>query len=107
MEACPTCGRPMPRRHTLISREGDLLAELRKRRDSEVYRIKGTDQWAITHRKGIRVDSDLVSGLVKARVLRPTYLGLNDSFGLGPTIDVEATIEARRRSGIRTQIVYA
>ena len=109
---CPTCGqyvgepeREPPRR--LILRQDDLLRSLREIPGRHVYRVNLTQRWAITYLADAEVAGDLVASLVNSGVLRRVYLGVDDAFGLDPTIDVDATVERRRQTGRKDIIVYA
>lgn len=102
-ERCPTCGQlvvdePPQETTTMFTREGDLVAALRAQVEGQVYRIDGSNEWAITRIRGVRVAADLVKGMVAARVLRRAYSTCDDAFWLGPTIDIEATLELRKQT---------
>lgn len=101
-EVCPTCGQPMPRR--LLGTD-DILALLRLDCDRYLYRSpKGT--WHLTSHRG-EADRRAVAGLIESGTVRPTYSTATDCFWLGRTIDIDATLAERKRSGNKKAIVYA
>jgi hypothetical protein len=100
MEKCPTCGQAIQ----LLHREAEVLSLLRGPPMREIYAAQD-GHWHITFGKG-RVHASVVSALVAKGVVRPVYDDCSDYYGLGPTLDVKATLEARKRSGNKKQRVY-
>lgn len=95
----------------LIDREDELLAILTsadpKGKLHEVYRAQaGT--WHYTHsgRDAHRIAPHLITALVGSGVLHRVYNGTGDAYWLGPTMDIDATVAQRNRTGDKSIIVY-
>src|SRR6185312_8919118 len=100
---CPTCGRPLQKTTREIDSTDELLAELRK--GVEVYKSQnGT--WHLTKTRDVEVSGFAVSALVRGGQIRRTYSNFADCYGTALTIDVEATLEARKKHGKHTPLVY-
>jgi hypothetical protein len=82
-----------------------LLQDLRGR---EIYWSPKTDSWHYTYSGNDRhfIAQGVVELLVTSGALQPSYVGARDCFGLGPTLDVEASYEFSAKAG-RTMLVYA
>lgn len=86
-----------PTLHWIVETE-DLLSRLRG--GLEVYRIDGTQSWTLTRTGGVRVDRKLVERLAAEGIIRSVYSNCpRDSYHLGRTLDVDRTLESRKRLG--------
>ena len=108
MTTCPCCGSTITQPERVIDDEHELMMLLHARSDRQIYRSRvGTWHYTYSGSDRHRVSDDLVRRMVEARTLRPTYLGSEESFGLERTIDLDKTIQARRKAGKRDIIIYA
>jgi hypothetical protein len=97
---CPTCGQTVQR---VIRDPAELLDELRDGRD--VYRsVNGT--WHLTRTRNMTITPEAVYELLKYGKIVRTYSNCDDCFRIGQTIDIEATMQARRRLGKKAPLVY-
>ena len=70
----------------------------------EVY--KGRDgRWYVTYGGG-PITEATVRSLVARKLIQRTYADYADSFQVGPTIDMAATQERRKREGRKAPLVY-
>lgn len=108
MDICPTCGQLVYKAKHTISDAEELVRILRALEGRSCYRtVTGT--WHYTNSGSDRrvIAPGLISHLVEAGVLRQHYTSTNDSYWLGRTIDVDASLEARRLRGKAAGLVYA
>lgn len=81
-----------------------VLHLLGERSGREIYR--GQDgNWYLTYGGG-QVDPELVRSLVESGRVRRVYVGCDEGFHLGRTIDLEASVEHRKQTGYRRALIY-
>jgi hypothetical protein len=102
VRATPASEARYPRR---ITSPDDLLSELQSR-PRDVYLSPPNGTWHLTSTRGVIVSESAVRELVERGVLVRTYSDCADCFNLGPTIDVQATLEARKKHGRHAPLVY-
>jgi hypothetical protein len=97
---CPTCGQQ-------IGIGADKLLDLLRHGvpKREVY--KGQDgRWYVTYGGGGPISDATVRSLVERKLIQRTYATYDGSFQVGPTIDIGATQERRKREGKKAPLVY-
>ncbi len=109
---CPTCGQVTVQHRTapLVTTQSEFLSIMREREDRHVYRVDGSNRWVFTNpgtARRVEVAPALIGELARLKVIRLAYLGVQDCYGLGPTVDVEASLELRRKTGNKKSVVYA
>ncbi len=106
---CNSCGQPLHGYHAsrVIQDEDELLRLLSEEPGRSCYRT-ADGRWRYTNDRDSRhvISGDLIKKLVRAGKLRKRYSNTDQSYWVGGTIDVEATMAARRRRG-DSPIVYA
>jgi len=71
---------------------------------SQVFMTGGS--WCVTYRGGTTSEAAVMSLKAKG-LIRPVYSNMpNDCFHIGPTIDCDATMAARKRYGNRHPLLY-
>lgn len=96
---CPTCGQT-------IGLDADKLLHLLRhaKPKHKIYRARN-GEWYVTYGGG-PVGEAVVRSLVERKLIRRTYSNYEDSYQVGPTIDMEATQERRKREGRKAPLVY-
>lgn len=98
---CPTCGQPIP-----SNNERDRLVKLLSDPERDLY--QGQDgSWNVT-RGGGEFSRAVVAELVAEGVIRSKYNNCPDQcYHIGKTIDIDATMAARKKLGKKAPTVYA
>lgn len=95
----------------LIASEDELLAILAsadpKGKLHQVYRSQaGTWHYTYSGRDAHRIAPHLITALVGSGVLHRVYNDTGDAYWLGQTMDIDATVAERSRTGDSRAIVY-
>lgn len=88
-----------------ITTARDLLAALRAHPEKDVYRSDHGMMWHLTYTPNCEVTKEAVEGAIASGVLLPTYSNTRDSWGIRPTLDIDATVAARN-AGNRSAKIY-
>lgn len=70
-----------------------------------VYQVKDSYRWRIT--RGGDVRPELVMALIDGGALRPVYSNCPSALWPGRTIDVDASLALRKRTGNKAAVIYA
>jgi hypothetical protein len=112
-EKCALCGQRLPvppdpaDRRGVITDEHELLAILTERAEREIYRSEmGSWHYTNAGKDRRRVAVALIHSLIRRGTLRPVYSNTRDAYWLGRTIDINATLAARRMHGKKADLVY-
>lgn len=95
----------------IIDNEDELMAILKSidpnGKMRQVY-LSQSDTWHYTQSGDDprAIDRRLITALVGSGVLGRVYNNTGDTYWLGPTMDVDATVSERARTGVRHTIVY-
>jgi len=109
-DRCPTCGQPLRVPPRFIANAGDLLHEMSTRTDEDerpidVYlSVNGT--WHLTRTANCQISPVAIRELLNRGAIRRTYSDCDECYTTGPTLDVAATLEARRIHGKKAEKVY-
>lgn len=104
-DICPTCGQAILSERYAAATAAQLVAALKERPRGMIYRFADQYGWGMTH--GGKVHPQAVHDAVAAKLIRPCYSNApRDAYWLGQTIDVDASLALRAKTGRRDAAVY-